>query len=43
MMRLVGIDIQRCPICQQGQLRVIAELAPIHTFPPIPKATGPPR
>ena len=42
MSRLVGIDIQLCPICRQGKLRVIAELVPIRTFPPLPKATGPP-
>ena len=42
MARLVGVDIQLCPVCRQGKLRVIAELAPIRTFPPIPKATGPP-
>ena len=42
MARLVGVDIQRCPICRQGKLRVIAEMAPIRTFALIPKATGPP-
>jgi hypothetical protein len=42
MLRLTGIDIQRCPACQQGRLQVIAVLAPVQTYPPIPKATGPP-
>jgi hypothetical protein len=42
MLRLTGVDIQRCPICGQGRLRMIAVLAPIRTSPPIPKATGPP-
>jgi len=42
MLRLTGIDIQVCPACQQGRLRVIAVLAPVRTYPPIPKATGPP-
>ena len=40
MLRLTGIDIQRCPVCQQGTLRVIITLAP--TVPPVPRATGPP-
>jgi hypothetical protein len=42
MLRLTGIDIQRCPACQQGRLQVIAVLAPVRTYPPTPKATGPP-
>jgi hypothetical protein len=42
MRRLTGIDIQRCPVCAQGRLRVIAVLAPVPTDPPRPKATGPP-
>jgi len=42
MARLVGVDIQRCPVCRQGTLRVTAELAPMRTRAPIPKATGPP-
>jgi len=42
MLRLVGVDIQRCPVCRQGKLRVTAELAPTQTVPPVPKATGPP-
>jgi hypothetical protein len=42
MLRLTGIDIQRCPACAQGRLRVIAVLAPTPTGPPHPKATGPP-
>ena len=40
MLRVTGIDIQRCPACQQGRLRVITVLAP--TIPHIPRATGPP-
>lgn len=43
MQRLTGIDIQRCPVCAQGRLRVIAVQAPVPTGPPRPKATGPPR
>ncbi|MCP4826601.1 MAG: IS91 family transposase [Shimia sp.] len=43
MLRLTGIDTQRCPVCQKGRLRVITLLAPTAPFPPIiPKATGPP-
>ena len=42
MLRLTGIDIQRCPACTQGRLRVIAVLVPMPTYPPHPKATGPP-
>lgn len=42
MLRLTGIDIQRCPACEQGRLRVIAVLAPTLTDPPHPRATGPP-
>ena len=42
MLRLTGNDIQRCPVCRQGRLRVILVLAPILTSPPNPKATGPP-
>lgn len=42
MLRLTGIDIQRCPVCQQGRMRVIILLAPVPKLPPIPKATGPP-
>jgi hypothetical protein len=42
MLRLVSVDIQQCPVCRQGRLRVIAEMAPMRTFPLIPKATGPP-
>ena len=40
MLQLTGIDIQRCPACQQGRLRVITTLAP--SVAPTPKATGPP-
>ena len=42
VLRLTGIDIQRCPACQQGRMRVIASLAPVPISPPVPKATGPP-
>jgi hypothetical protein len=42
MLRLTGIDIQCCPACQHGRLRVIAVLPPVRAHPPIPKATGPP-
>jgi len=42
MLRLTGIDIQRCPACQQGRLRVINSFAPTPRVPPPPKATGPP-
>ena len=42
MRRLTGIDIQLCPACQQGRLRVISLLAPAPTVLPMPKATGPP-
>lgn len=43
MLLLTGIDIQRCPACQQGRLRVVIVLAPTPTDPPSPKATGPPQ
>ena len=42
MLRLTGIDIFRCRACQQGRLRVITLLAPQRSFPPVPRATGPP-
>ena len=42
MLRLTGIDIQRCPACQQGRMRVILSFAPGPKSPPAPKATGPP-
>jgi hypothetical protein len=42
MLRLTGIEIQRCPLCAQGRLRVTAVLAPTPIEPPCPKATGPP-
>ena len=32
MLRLTGIDIERCPVCQQGRLHVTKSLAP--TSPP---------
>jgi hypothetical protein len=28
MLRVTGIDIERCPVCQQGQLRQVERLAP---------------
>jgi hypothetical protein len=28
MLRLTGIDIERCPVCQQGRLHIVAILAP---------------
>jgi len=31
--RIAGIDIERCPLCHRGTLRVVATLAP-HTHPP---------
>jgi len=42
MLRLTGIDIQRCPACRQGRMRVILSFAPAPRSPPVPKATGPP-
>ena len=42
MLRLTGIDIQRCPACQQGCMRVFISFAPVPKSPPVPKATGPP-
>ena len=41
MLRLTGIDIHRCQVCQQGRLRVISRLPPTSSWP-IPQATGPP-
>ena len=38
MLRVVGIDIHRCPICGAGRMRLIAEITPLHR----PPATGPP-
>ena len=29
MLRLTGIDIERCPVCVQGRLRVTEVLAPV--------------
>ena len=43
MLRLTGTDIQRCPVCQQGRMRVVRSFAPVPKLPPVPKATGPPR
>jgi hypothetical protein len=28
MLRLTGIDIERCPVCPEGRLRLVAILAP---------------
>jgi hypothetical protein len=28
MLRLTGLDIERCPVCAQGRLRVTEILAP---------------
>jgi hypothetical protein len=42
MLRLTGLDISRCPYCQQGQRRVITILAPTPALKPLPKATRPP-
>jgi len=42
VLRLTGIDIQRCPACQKGRLRVITTLSPTPRGAPTPKATGPP-
>ena len=28
VLRITGIDIERCPVCQQGVLHLIAVLAP---------------
>jgi len=42
MLRLTGIDIHRCPYCQQGRLRLVMVLEPSTPGPPRPKATGPP-
>ena len=43
MLRLTGIDLQRCPHCKQGQLRVIATIDPELSRTPTPRATGPPQ
>ena len=40
MLRLTGIDIQRCPACQQGRLRVIAVLAPDANLPTDSQGNG---
>ncbi len=42
MLRLTGLDIQRCPVCREGRLRAFTVLAPMRIAPPLPKATGPP-
>jgi hypothetical protein len=33
MLRLTGIDIARCPVCQQGRLRLTEILAPLPGLP----------
>ncbi len=43
MLRLTGIDIQRCPYCAEGRLTRVVLGAPLRATPPTPKATGPPR
>jgi hypothetical protein len=43
MLRLTGIDIQRCPYCAEGRLRRVVLVAPIAPTAPTPRATGPPR
>ncbi len=42
MLRLTGIDIQRCPYCGEGHLQRIVLVVPLRAAPPTPKATGPP-
>jgi hypothetical protein len=42
MLRLTGIDIQRCPDCQEGRLQRVVLAVPLRAAPPTPKATGPP-
>jgi hypothetical protein len=43
MLRLTGVDIQRCPYCREGRLtRVVLVVPPLRAAPPTPKATGPP-
>ena len=43
MLRLTGLDVQRCPHCRQGRLQVFMTLAPTTPGKLVPKATGPPR
>jgi hypothetical protein len=43
MLRLTGLDIQRCPYCGEGRLRRVVLVAPIRATAPTPRATGPPR
>lgn len=38
VLRVVGVDIHRCPQCGKGRLRWVAEIAPLRH----PPATGPP-
>jgi hypothetical protein len=36
MLRLAGIDIDRCPLCHEGRLRLVAILAPMTSpAPPV--------
>jgi hypothetical protein len=42
MLRLTGIDIQRCPVCREGRLTRVGFVAQLRASVPIPKATGPP-
>lgn len=42
MRRLTGIDIEQCPHCQQGRLRVIAAVYVRGTTYALPQTTGPP-
>jgi hypothetical protein len=36
MLRLTGIDIERCPLCQQGRRRLTEILAPVPPTRPVP-------
>jgi hypothetical protein len=42
MLRLTGIDIQRCPYCREGRLQRILLVATPGASAPTPRATGPP-
>ena len=35
LLRLTGVDITRCPVCQQGRLRVVARLPPAPLAVPV--------
>jgi hypothetical protein len=41
MSRLTGIDIERCPHCQQGRLKVIMTLHPSWQIDQLPFETHP--